>query len=458
MSIHTLVGSAPSAARRLARHTRQTAVRTAVKLPFWLTLLAISIVLPEELSFYIFGLRFTVTRLLYIVLAPLIVFRLTQKMGTGRYRFLFTDLFVFLSGFWMIFASANVTDFASALNHAGPIALEFCMGYFVTRVLLSEHDQALKFISLFCSLIAIAGLLAVLDTLSKSFVLHRLATALTGYHNQWGWDLSLAVRDNYRAGLFRGKGPFEHPIILGMMSCIGLLIACNVRIRFQKLSIAGCTVGAITAVSTAPIQSLMIGFGLLAYNRILSGVPLKWLGLIGVCLTGLGAVWISGHSILHFLFNNLIFDPASGFYRLMTWNQVIAALDHSPWFGLGFGPFPEYLDINHSIDALWLVLALNYGVPGAILVCLSMIAGVVLPVSSPKIDLSPMEKKLGVVLGVVLAAIILISFTVDFWGSSWVACGVLLGVKAHLSELGRIGRRQRLPARGVGIRRPVRDP
>lgn len=454
MSIQTLVGSAPPAARRLARHTRQTVVRTAVKLPFWLILLAISIVLPEEFSFYIFGLRFTVTRLLYIVLAPLIVFRLAQKMGTGRYRFLFTDLFVFLSGFWMIFASANVTDFASALNYGGPIALEFCMGYFVTRVLLSEHGQALKFISLFCSLIAIAGLLAVLDTLSKSFVLHWLATALTGYHNQRGWDLSLGAYDNYRAGLFRAKGPFEHPIILGTMSCIGLIIASYVRIGFQKFSIAGCTVGAITAVATAPIQGLMIGSGLLAYNRILSGVPLKWLVLIGVCATGIGAVWISGHSILHFLFNNLIFDPASGFYRLMTWYQVIAALDQSPWFGLGFGPFPEYLDINHSIDALWLVLALNFGVPGSILVGLSMIAGVALPVSSPKIDLSPMEKKLGVVLGVALAAIILISFTVDFWGSSWVACAVLLGVKAHLSELGRIGRRQDYRLLGIS-RRPV---
>jgi hypothetical protein len=455
MRIQTLAGSAQPATGRLTRHTHQTAVRTAVKLPFWLTLLAISIVLPEEFSLYIFGLRFTVTRLLYIVLAPLIVSRLAQKMRTGRYRFLVTDLFVFLSGFWMIFAPANITGFTSALNHGGPIALEFCMGYFVTRVLLSERGQALKFISLFCSLVAIVGLLAVLDTLSQRFVLHWLATALTGYRTYSGADMSLGAADNYREGFFRAKGPFEHPIILGMMSCIGLIIASYVRIRFQKLSIAGCIVGAIAAVSTAPMQSLIIGFSLLTYNRILSGVPLKWLFLIGVCATGIGAVWISGHSILHFLFNNLIFDPASGFYRLMTWYQVIAAVHQSPWFGLGFGPFPEYLDINHSIDALWLMLALNYGVPGSILVCLSLIAGVALPVSSPKIDLSPMEKKLGLVLGVALTAIILISFTVDFWGSSWVACAVLLGVKAHLSELGRIGRRLPSPARDISIRRAV---
>jgi hypothetical protein len=452
MKIQTLAGSALPATGKLTRHS-PTAVRTAAKLPFSLALVAISIFLPEEFSLFTFGLRFTATRFLFIVLTPFIVVRLFQEISTGRYHFVITDFFVLLSGLWMIFASAQVVGFEAALNHAGPIALEFCLGYFVPRMLLSEHGQALKFISLFCMLVAIAGLLALLDTFGERFWLHSWATALTGYRGVSGEDLGTG--GDYRLGFFRAKGPFEHPILLGTISSVGLIIAWHARIVSRKFSIFGCTVGILASVSAAPFQSVLIGFGLLTYNRIVSGGSAKWFALIGLGAVAVGAVWATGHSLQQVVFNHLIFDASSGYYRLWTWNGVIDALNLSPWFGLGFAPFPDYLDINHTIDALCLVLSLNFGVPGAVLVYLSLIAGAALPVSSPRFDLSPVEKELGIALGVVLASIVFISFTVDYWGSSWVVCGVILGVKAHISELGRIGRRPRSPARDISTRRAV---
>jgi hypothetical protein len=438
MRIQTLASSVTPAIGNVAGHTRQRAVSKVVKVPFSLALIAISIVLPEELSFYIFDLRFTATRLIFILLTPVIVFRLIQKISAGGYHFVLPDLFVLLSGFWMVYAPANVVDLAAALNHGGPIALEFCVGYFSTRVLLSEHGQALKFMSLFCSLIAIAGMLAIFDTVTSSNVTHDLAGALTGYRKFSGGDA--------RFGFLRASGPFEHPILLGMLASVGLTIACYVSIASRKFSIAGCAVGLLLALSSAPIQSFLMGIGLLTYNRVLSGISVRWVALIGICSATLGAVWLSGHSVLHFLVAYLIYDPGSGYFRIWTWTMVTAAVAQSPLFGIGFGPFPEYLEINHSWDALWLVLAASYGLPGAIFVGLSLIGGAALPVSSSRMDLSPEEKKLGVALGVVITLIIFMSFTVDFWGSSWIATALLLGVKAHISELGRV-RRLQLPAR-----------
>jgi hypothetical protein len=428
MKTPTLANS-PTALRRADR----VPVVRATKIPFALAMLAVSIVLPEELSFYIFGLRLTPTRLLLIVIAPFLVIRLTQLVGAGRYHFVLPDLFVVLSGFWIICASANLTGLADALNHAGPIALEFCIGYMATRVLLVEHGHALKFVSLLCSMLALVGLLAATDSLAGYFVIHDLAGALTGYHKWWQVD--------YRFGLLRATGPFEHPIFLGMLCGIGLVIASYVDIGPRKFAIIGCACGAIFAFSSAPIQSIMISIGLMTYNRVLSGFSSRWLFLIGVFAVTLAAIAVSGHSIIGFVISNLIYDPASGYYREWTWTMVSAAVEQSPWFGLGFGPYPDYLEINHSIDSLWLVLALNFGLPGAIFVALSLITAIALPVSSNQLDLLPMEKRLGIVLGISLVVMIFMGFTVDFWGSTWIASGVLMGVKAHLGALGCIGRR-----------------
>ena len=413
--------------------------RSANGVPFLLILVAVSIVLPEEFSFYIFELRFTLTRLIFILLAPLVVIILIQKVRAGRYRFIITDLLVLLSGFWMVYAPGNILGLAAALNHGGPIALEFCMGYFATRMLLSERGQALKFISLFCGLVAVAGLAAALDTFTDSFVVHKLASVFTGYRT---YDVGI-----YRLGLLRARGPFEHPIILGFLSSLALIISFYVKVRWRKFSIAGCSVGTLVAVSTAPVQGFLIGLSLLLYNRILSNIPFKWFALIAAFGAMLGGVWLSGHSILHFVFQYLTFDPESGYYRIWTWDGVSDAVALSPMFGLGFGPFPDDLDINHSIDALWLNLALNFGVPGAILVGLSLVSGAALPISSARFNLSAIEKRLGVALGVVLFVVLFVSFTVDFWGSSWVAVAVLLGVKVHLAEMARIGSRTQLSAR-----------
>jgi hypothetical protein len=411
------------------RTSRRTVERVA-KIPYPLALLALSIILPEELSFYIFGLRLTPTRLLLIVITPLLVGRLSRLVSARRYHLVLPDVFVALSGFWMIFAAANLSGFADALNHAGPIALEFCVSYMATRVLLSESGQALKFVSLLCWLLAAVGLLAALDSLAGHFVIHDLASTLTGYHKSWQVD--------YRFGLLRATGPFEHPIFLGMLSAIGLVIASYVDIGSRLFVIAGCACGAIFAFSSGPFECILISVALLMYNRFLPSWSFKWNFLIGIFAAVLIAIHLTGRSPLAFLFQNLIYDPSSGYYRYWTWTMVSAAVEQSPWIGLGFGPFPDYMQINHTIDALWLVLALNFGLPGAFFVALAMITATRLPVCSSQMSLSSAEEKLGLLLGITIFVLILISCTADFWGSAWIITAVLMGVKVHLSELGRV--------------------
>ena len=48
------------------------------------------------------------------------------------------------------------------------------------------------------------------------------------------------------------------------------------------------------------------------------------------------------------------------------------------------------------------------------------------------------ELRLGNALAIVIFMISYMGFTVDFWGITWILVGLLVGVRAHIGELGRI--------------------
>jgi hypothetical protein len=359
-----------------------------------------------------------------------------QKVTSGRYRFVASDLFVLLAGFWIIYAPANIIGVGEALNHAGPTALEFCMGYLATRTMLSKHGHALSFVNLLCRIVAFAALLALLDPLTRRSFTHETLGNLTGFRLQEQWTSESDAF--YRMGLFRADGPIEHPIILAILCSFALLLALSVPVRSRSFVIVASILGATFALSSAATQAIAIGSGLLIYGRMLAGFPFRWFALICIGAAGILCLFFVSDSPASLVFRYLTFDPSTGYYRYMTWNQVIAAVAPSPWYGIGFGPFPDELDITHSLDSLWLVIAIQSGVPGSILIALSMLGAASLPTSGPRVNLTIAESKLGNTLGILIFLLVFLAFTVDYWGTIWILSGLIAGLRAHLGELGRL--------------------
>lgn len=401
----------------------------AVKMPLALTMIVVGLFIPQELSFYLFGLRLTVVRFLFLLLVPVLVAKAAGRLSAGRLRILPSDLLVIMTGFWLIYAPANLDGLALALNHAGPTALEFCIGYMSTRILLSERGQALQFANLLCRAISVVALLGALDPLTNHFLVRDLAGQI-GEPNVRLLDW-LANPDAYRLGLMRAMGPIEHPILFGFVCSVGVILAVAVPVRARVINVLACTLGAVLAFSSAPIQGMFMGFGLLAYNRLLWNVRRRWSFFF--ILSALAVVLIfsvSGNAV-GFIISNLTFSPESGFYREWTWEAVTAYVSQSPWFGLGYGPLPE--ELNHSIDSLWLVLAIEAGYPGAVLVALSLMGAN--PFGGRRTE-TPEESILATTLGILLFLTIFIAFTVHLWGCTWILAGLLLGAKGHMTELG----------------------
>jgi len=400
-----------------------------------LKVLAVSVMLPDEVGFYIFGLRFTAARVLMILLIPYLIAQFFRLLVTGRYRFVLADALVPITATWMIIAVSEVNGIDAALNHTGPVLLEFSVGYAASRFLLIDHGEALSFVDFLCRIIAIVGLLGFLDTLAHRFVLHELASSLFGN----SIPLSIAGVDeggDERLGLLRAMSTLEHPILFGTTCAIGLLLATAVPIRARWFVILSSGLGAVLALSSAPIQAIAMGFGLLIYNRILRRMRYRWFVLI--ILAGFGAVLILEiiPDPLGFAFSHFVLDAQTAWFRTWIWTTGVAAVAQSPWLGVGWF-IPQDYGIPGTVDSIWLLWALIYGVPGSVLLGISMLGSASLPTQGRDVCLTFNEMKLGTIIGILIFLIVFLGFTVDFFGSGWILIPMLVGIRAHLGELGQ---------------------
>jgi hypothetical protein len=423
----------PSPALNLAR----AGAKSRVAGPLALRIVAVSILLPDEIGLSVSGLRLSMARVVLLVLTPVLVMRFVRMLAAGRYRFVLSDLLVLLTGVWVMVALATMEGLQAGLNHAGPVALEFCVGYMAARFLLSEHVEAVSFIKFLCWAIAVVALLGLLDTLTHRFLLHSLIGA-------WFGDATGQLGDKIgeggeeRLGLQRATSTLDHPILFGITCAAGLLLAAPVRIRGRTFVILACGLGTFLSLSSAPFQAVLMGLGLLTYNRMAAGIRYRWAGLITLATVGIIAVFNIFNDPLGFVLGHLVFDTGSAWFRVWEWTMASAAVAQSPWFGVGW-VIPEGYGIPWTVDSIWLLWALTFGVPGSVLLGLSLIGAASLPTNGAGVCLTAAESRLGTTLGILLFLIIFLGFTVHFFGSAWILIPVLAGIRAHLGELGRVG-------------------
>ena len=408
--------------------TAEPRFRDAARVSLSLILIALVIFVPEELSFQVFGFRLSWIRFVLFLLTPVLAIRLGQLIATGKSRLLAPDIFVVLTGAWMIGASTAVSGLEDALHHHAAGVAEISGSYLATRVLLSQRGQALSYVNLLCHVIAVVALFSIPDALMGGPVTHDLLG-------------QVFVNPERRWGIVRASGPLEHPILFGMTCTIGFLLAVASQIRAKRLTMAACGVGTFLSLSGAPMQGAVLGLGLFAYNRFFASVRYRWWLLIATAALAYEAAGLFSSQPLAFVLGHFLFDADSFWSRVYQWNTVGPIVLNSPWVGIGVDLREKAAELSvfvtGSVDSLWLYQALTYGIPASILLGLSMISVIVYPASGSGVNLTREESKLATTLGVVIALIVLLGFTVDLWGSSWMLAGLLMGIRVHLVDLGR---------------------
>lgn len=413
---------------------RSTAADRAQLLP---VLVVVSIFVPEAFGFFLFDLRLTIARALLLVTTPVIVFSLGGLVGSSQYRFAFSDFLFPVTAAWMILAEAEIDGLASAVKSGGVSALEFIGPYLAMRAFARTGKDARRLAEVFCVAAAIAGFLGILDPIFGYHVLREGLARITGY-KFFFYDRASDPLMDFRLGFLRSQGPLEQPIIYGVVMCYALLLTRVLSGRKKLLCRIGCGIGLFLSASSAPWEALVIGIGLAYYCRF-APFPAKWSFLALTGAIGTSVVWLTTVNPLGWIFNHFTLDASTGYFRMMIWDAAGSDVLTSPIFGIG-----TTLDwfrpnwMSSTVDSLWLRAAMLFGIPGSILIALSVIGACSLPVrggraASPR--LTSRDVVLAETLDIVAVLTIFLGFTVFYWGSVWMVVSLTAGLRAALGQI-----------------------
>jgi hypothetical protein len=405
-----------------------------------LKLLMATLFLPEGLSFFIGDFRLSLERVLLFVLSIAAISRLSRRTNTQGSICVPSDIMAPAAGAWMMLA-ATVTGGFMGLKGAGIEAIEFTGAYYAFRYLLGPVDSSVRVVRFSCKLIILVVGVALLDPLTSKLFTYEFIKGITGYTKP-AYESALAAQAEalYRDGLIRAMGPLEHSILFGAV-CVwfGTLAFFMFPSRLFGWSVAGIAlIGVWFSEARGPLLSYLIAFALTIFYSATPRFTARW-KLIGLFVTiGLVAVFSFSGSPVATLVRLSGVSAESGWYRQAIWDTAVPLVVESPLFGIGLSDDWNWQAngglVSASVDAFWLKAAMVYGIPGSILILLTLVSAFWLGPIDRSPHLTPEEKRLSVALGIVVTTAVFLGFIVHFWG----ACGILLaafaGMRANLAE------------------------
>jgi hypothetical protein len=341
-----------------------------------------------------------------------------------------SDFFAFATASWMIIASILNGGFRP---YVGAEALEFLGAYLVGRAFFFGRPGLELFVRVIkvvaCAVIA----LALLDTLSGRPVILQLA-GLTGQMSQS--DLAAG----YRMGLVRASSTLLGGEQFGTF-CVALvaLFLYSERTFVSRILYVGLGIlGSLLSLSSAPFLGLAIVLAVFIYDTILKKMVWRWKLLMTVLFGLILIAFMVLKNPIASIIGHLTFNPWSGYFRMITWNLSLDLVAQSPILGRAFNSFdgasPEVMFfVANSVDAVWLVEMLRYGLP--------MLAFLLLTIFVPIFkthrisDGDPYLNRMRTGFTLLIAVMSVIGLTVHFWNTTWIFLSLCAGIRASFAEL-----------------------
>ena len=386
--------------------------------PLVAILALVGLIVPTELSLYPGGIAFTPGRVGIILLFFPSLFALSKR-GT---HLLMSDFFVCVTAAWMIGAAISVSDINALWSAPGGESLEFFASYLIARAFFFGPESLAGFIRVLKVFAFVAIMLAMGDFAFGRYIVHDTLGAIVGVQ---------PIAPVYRESLLRVTSTFEHPILFGAFcSLIAAVSLYWERNGLQRLIwVSLCFVGCIISITSAALLSFFIVLLLYAYDQILRSYSWRWTALIVVLVTLVFVVFLVTNAPLGWLITHLTFDPESGYFRILIWDAALTYISQAPVTGYAFNLLHHDI-LDHTVDSVWLVSALRYGIPMIVFLFLANVAAF-WPIRKSKDQ--PTEP-MSTAFTIVLAMFIFMGLTVHFWNFMWIFWGLCIGIRASLRE------------------------
>jgi hypothetical protein len=209
-----------------------------------------------------------------------------------------------------------------------------------------------------------------------------------------------------------------------------------IRTAWWRIVMVGvAALGALLSISSAAALSCCLALSFIAYDAGLNRSRWRWALLFAALAYAALLFVVLVDNPLAWLISGLTYNPQTGFYRLQQWYWVGYNLENSPFLGNGDKDWIRPISVVSSLDSLWLVIAVRHGYVGVALLLLAIVGSrfVWTPRQTPAYP-HPRAHEIGRAIALALVGAIFVTFTVHFWAKIWIFLGLIVGIRAGLSE------------------------
>ncbi len=384
-----------------------------------IALFIISLVIPWV--FPIGSARMSVYRLtLCVTILPSVFLWVTGRSGKMRTA----DFAVIFFTCWRA-ASFLVVDGTVAFQAIGISFVETLGAYFLARwCVRSADDFRAMAMTLFVVIVMMMPFALLEATTGSRAILRVFGTLLPTYQ-----DIGM----EFRAGLVRVQGPFDHSILFGAFCSGGFaltFLVVSFRSRFigkyGKAGIVAFT--AALSLSAGPVLGIAIQCLLIAWKRLADVIGVKFLSIVTMTsyLIVQGVFWVAwNRSLVEFLLGKLTFDPMSYWSRRLIFECAWLSVANHPLFGTTTGRWDRPVWMPASIDNFWLAFAVMHGIPSALLLGLAVLASVVPIGLKSGLDEQQAECRTAYIITVLNWCVV--GMTVYYWDAAYALFLLVLG-------------------------------
>jgi O-antigen ligase len=388
-------------------------------LPFPATALLIAFYVPWIIE--VGPVALTAYRLVLLVLIiPLFIKMLSGSLGKGR----IADIMIVVFCLWSSASLSLAHGFGDSLETSGILFLETLGGYLVGRCCVRSASNFKAMASCLFILTVVILPFALVEFITTN----NLALELFGFINTTFPDAG----DDKRWGFTRVQAVFEHPILFGLsVACSLVLIVyvyCDGRNVIWKTASAG-VIAFVTFLSLSSAPIAILGFQVLLslWDKLLAKFQRRWIILIFVGILSYVCIDLaSSRSPIEIYISYLTIEANTAWYRVAIWQFGTLSVWQHPWFGIGWNEYsrPDWMVVA-SVDNFWLLNAMRFGLPAAIILLLLLLFVSVSVVCNR--GLPERVKRYRTAFIVVLVSYFLVGWTVHFWGGVYVMFLFIVG-------------------------------
>ena len=410
----------PGARRIGSMGLRRREASRAHPLATWLALSGV--VLPTELQLTVAGARLTLGRLgIMLLIAPALL-ALFQK---GR-KLLVSDFIALALAAWLA-GTAVYAGESDSISSATALCIEYSGGYLVARAFFFGPSALREFVRVLKLLTVVVVSLGVVDVIAGRWVVHDTLTSLVGAP----WLGAI-----YRGTTVRAASTLDHPILFGTYCSLAaaIFLFSESRLPRRILWVGISFVGCAMSQSSAGMMSFFIALSAFLYEGAMKSFPARW-GLFW-CVVGImtAVIFSAANHPIGWIISHMTFDPTSGYYRILIWDAAFEKIAQAPITGFAFNLLNNYI-LDHTVDSVWLVCALRFGLPEIVLMVLFNLL-VMLPAPGQGVRQigDDYMDRMRRAFTVVLLLYMFVGLTVHFWNFMWIFWGLCVGCRASLRE------------------------